>query len=127
MAVSIRGSISSLLVLLVLCGCSTALPLDGDWTGDLGLKAKPGQDPSVAVTLSKVNLHFAGTGRFELLFHGIFYKGDVKRNETDADLVVDTVINHPADSKIVYKVKPNQGKLEFTGDGESVTLSQKVL
>lgn len=113
--------------MLVLAGCATALPLDGDWSGDLGLKAKPGQDPSIAVTLSKVNLHFSGTGRFELLYHGIFYKGEVKRNEKDADLVVDTVINRPPDSPIAFKVKPTNGKMEFTGsNGETATLSLKT-
>ena len=127
MRVGIRGSISSLLVFVVLLGCAKALPLDGDWSGDLGLKGKPRQDPSVAATLNKVTLHFSGTGRFELLYHGIFYKGEVRRNETDANLIVDTVINRAADAKIEYKVKPINGVMEFTGsDGEHVTLKPKL-
>ena len=127
MRVGIRGSISSLLVFLVLCGCAKALPVDGDWTGDLGLKAKPGQDPSIATTLSQIKLHFSGAGRFELLYHGIFYKGDVRINDTDADLVVDTVINRPPEGKIQYKVKPANGVIEFTGEnGETATLKQKL-
>lgn len=101
--------------------------LDGEWKGDLGLKAQPGQDPSVVSSLSRIKLNFTGSNQFELLYQSIKYSGTVITREKDADLVVETVINHPVGKDLKFKITPVGDTLEFVGaGGDKATLTPVV-
>jgi hypothetical protein len=75
----------------VSAGCGDSRPFQGRWVGDRGIQAGPGDDPSVAVTLSRVRLEITGD-RFTLTEEGFTKEGRAAFGRGDATLTVTTIL-----------------------------------
>lgn len=75
----------------VSAGCGDSRPFQGRWVGDRGILAEPGQDPSVAVSLSRVRLQLTGD-RFVLTEEGFTKEGRASFGRGEATLTVQSVL-----------------------------------
>lgn len=73
--------------------CAPADKAVGVWEGDRKLAVEPGQDSSIAATLSWVKLEILPDMRFTLLDFGIPKEGRFYEKGAALTLVVDTIMN----------------------------------
>lgn len=70
----------------------------GVWVGDRKIIAPPGQDITIAKTLSEFRLELKPDGRFTLLDSGIPKEGVFRSSNGKVYLQVDTIMNRPLSS-----------------------------
>jgi hypothetical protein len=101
-----------------LCACDGGIEA-GEWTGDAGIKAGPGQSEVIAYTLSKVHLKVDRLGDFNLMWEGLTYEGSAQHDELRATRMLGREIPRP----VMFRLESRGNALTLIGpDGRMATL-----
>lgn len=82
-------------ILVLVAGCSPSFDWSGSWTGNRNLPTKPGQNPSIAYTIGKVDLTIEPSGRFTLIEGGVPKTGTASLSDQKAELRIETYMDRP--------------------------------
>ena len=112
------GRVLAVLCLLLLAGCDRPDPKwIGTWTGNLYLKALPGQNQSMINTLGKIEVTIHPDRTFDLFESGLPKGGTVSYSSGKAYLKIETVMNKPLSEQGEVAVKMNHDiTLRFIDD-----------
>jgi hypothetical protein len=77
------------------------------------IEHRPGGSSSIENTLSTVDLIVHSGGRFDLLFQGLGYGGQLHTSGSEVDLVCDTLMKKPIEKPITIKLKWVDKDLSF--------------
>jgi hypothetical protein len=126
--------IGALIVAFSLSGCAVG-PGDwvGRWEGRRPISVEPGQDPSVAYTLGRVELTIHEDGTFELLEAGMPKAGRGRYWPDRAELRIETLLGRPVEVvsmdrrlRVVRIERGKDGIVRFFGD-EPINASPLVI
>ena len=107
---------------MAVCACNRGgFQWDGKWTGSRNYKSEPGQDPSVAYTLAKVELKIAD-GRYDLFEGGIprsgVYEVKGKQLRLTSTLVMEHKGPQQADGSLM---EVDANTIDYMGVGANIS------
>lgn len=122
-------SLAPALALTVLAGCGGAPGAwVGTWRGDRSLPTPPGKDPSVARTLSVVEVAIEPSGAIRILDAGLVLVGRASFRNRTATVRIESVVDRPAPRLDPARLTLHEGSLRYEGplDGlrEPLSLSR---
>ncbi len=95
MAAIVFRIISVAVFATVMVSCGGRSEFVGAWRGERDVKPRPGEDPAMLRTYSRLDLTIEADGRFQMVDAGMPKAGAVRYEGKDAFLRVETILERP--------------------------------